>query len=109
MATLKDSQRQEKRLSVELGGFRNSGSGNGPVHKSDIRTPHELIEAKITSAKSYSLKDSDLQKNADYAIVSGRIPIFLVEFQGSGNKWAIMSYDDYLELRERSGIGNEIT
>ena len=109
MADLKDSQKQEARLANELGGFRNSGSGNGWVHKSDIRTPNELVEAKITSAKSYSLKDADLQKNSDYAIVTGRIPIFLIEFQGSGNRWVILSYDDYLDLRERSGIGNEVT
>lgn len=108
MATLKDSQKQERQLASELTGVRNSGSGNGWVHKSDIRTPNELVEAKITSAKSFSLKDADLQKNSDYAIVDGRIPIFLVEFQGSGNKWVILSYEDYLDLRERAGIsGNE--
>lgn len=106
MADLKDSQKQERRLASELGGVRNSGSGNGPVHKSDVRTPHELIEAKITSAKSYSLKVAELEKNSEYAIVSGRIPIFLIEFLGK-SKWVIMDYDDYLELRERAGIGNE--
>lgn len=107
MATTKDSQRQERRIAKELSGSVNSGSGNGWIRKSDIRTAYELVEAKITGAKSYSLKDAELQKNYDYALMDGRIPIFMVEFQGTGNKWVIMQYDDYLTLREGSAIGNE--
>lgn len=105
MANYKDSQKQEARLAKELGGFRNSGSGNGWIRKSDVRSEDVLVEAKITSAKSYSLKDDELQKNIGYAIVDGRMPIFLVEFKTTGNSYVILSEDDYLSLRERANIG----
>lgn len=108
MATVKDSQRQEKALSRSLtGGSVNSGSGNGWIRKGDVRTPEELWELKITSAKSFSLKDADLEKNTEYALLDGRIPIFMIEFKSSGNSWVVLSKDDYLDLRERAEIGHE--
>lgn len=109
MATTKDSQRQEKALARKLGGSVNSGSGNGWIRKGDVRTEEELFELKITSAKSYSLKDAELEKNYEQALVDGRIPIFMVEFKTTGNAWVIMSKDDYLTLREEASIGNEVT
>jgi len=109
VATLKDSQKQERTLARKLGGSVNSGSGNGWVRKGDVRSDNELWELKITSAKSYPLKDAELEKNSTQALIDGRIPIFLVEFKTSGNSWVIMSRDDYFELRERAEIGNEVT
>lgn len=107
MADVKDSQRQERRLANKLGGSVNSGSGNGWLRKGDVRTDNELFELKITSAKSYSLKDAELEKNYNQALIDGRIPIFLVEFKSSGNSWVVMSKDDYLTLREEANLGYE--
>jgi len=109
LATIKDSQRQEKALSRQVGGTVNSGSGNGWIRKGDVRTEEELFELKITSAKSYSLKDAELEKNYEQALVDGRIPVFMVEFKTTGNAWVIMTKDDYLTLREEASIGNEVT
>lgn len=100
MATIKDSQRQERSLARSLSGTVNSGSGNQWLRKGDVRTDNELFELKITSAKSYSLKDAELEKNYEQALVDGRIPVFMVEFKTTGNAWVIMSKDDYLTLRE---------
>lgn len=107
MATTKDSQRQEKSLAKNLNGTVNAGSGNQWLRKGDVRTPEELWELKITSAKSYSLKDAELTKHVNQALIDGRIPIFLVEFKSSGNEWVILSRDDYLTMRENY-FGNEI-
>ena len=109
MATIKDSQKQERRLSTQIGGTVNSGSGNGWVRKGDVRSGDELYELKITSAKSYALKDAELTKNYTNALIDGRIPIFLIEFKTSGNSWVVLSKDDYMDLRERAGFGNEVT
>lgn len=109
MADIKDSQRQERRLANKLGGSVNSGSGNGWIRKGDVRTEDELFELKITDAKSYSLKDIELEKLTNQALVDGRMPIFMVQFKTTGNEWVIMSKDDYLTLREEASIGNEIT
>lgn len=99
MADVKDSQRQERRLASKLGGTVNSGSGNGWVRKGDVRTEDELFELKITDAKSFSLKDAELEKLTNQALVDGRMPIFMVQFKTTGNEWVIMSKDDYLEMR----------
>lgn len=107
MANLKDSQRQENRLAKELSGSVNSGSGNGWVRKGDVRTENELWECKITSAKSYALKDSELSKHVNYALVDGRIPVFMIEFKTTSNSYVILTKDDYLALRESAEIGNE--
>lgn len=107
MATIKDSQKQERQLAKNLGGTVNSGSGNGWLRKGDVRTENELWELKITDAKSYSLKDAELQKNINQALLDRRIPIFLVEFKPTRNRYVIMDENDYLELRERANLGNE--
>jgi hypothetical protein len=109
MATLKDSQKQEKALARKVGGSVNSGSGNGWIRKGDVRSEDELWELKITSAKSYSLKDAELIKLNEQALRDRRIPIFLVEFMSTNNSYVILTKDDYMTLRERADIGNEIT
>lgn len=108
MATVKDSQRQERGLAKELGGSVNAGSGNGWVRKGDVRSDKELWELKITSAKSYSLKHAELDKLNNQALMDGRIPIFLIEFMQQGDSFVVLSKDDYMELREQA-FGNEAT
>lgn len=108
MANIKDSQRQEKLLARSLSGSVNSGSGNGWIRKGDVRTEDELFELKITDAKSYSLKDAELEKLTNQALVDGRMPIFMIQFKPTGNEWVVMSKDDYLMMREEIQIGNAI-
>lgn len=108
MADHKDSQRQEKALARDRQGSVNSGSGNGWIRKGDVRTADELWELKITSAKSYSIKDAELQKNINHALIDGRMPIFLVEFKSTGNEYVILSRFDYEDLRERASFGYEV-
>lgn len=104
MATVKDSQRQERTLAKEVQGSVNAGSGNGWVRKGDVRSDKELWELKITSAKSYSLKYDELRKLFEQALMDGRIPIFLVEFMKQGESFVVLTQDDYMELRERAEI-----
>jgi len=101
MATVKDSQRQERALALEVSGSVNAGSGNGWVRKGDVRSDRELWECKITSAKSFSLKYEDLRKVFEQAIVDGRIPIFMVEFMKQGESFVVLTKDDYMEMREK--------
>lgn len=108
MATLKDSQRQERSLAKQLGGSVNAGSGNGWVRKGDVRSDKELWECKITSSKSYSLKYEELRKVYEQALMDGRIPIFLVEFMKQGESFVVLTKDDYMEMRE-AYFGDETT
>lgn len=107
MATKDDSKKQEKGIAKDWDGSVNSGSGNGWIRKSDVRTETELVEAKITSAKSYSLKYAELRKLEEQALMDGRIPIFLVEFLSYGQAYVVLMKEDYEEMRNR--IGTETT
>jgi hypothetical protein len=108
MATIKDSQRQERTLAKEVAGSVNAGSGNGWVRKGDVRSDKELWECKVTSAKSFSLKHADLRTVFEQALMDGRIPVFLVEFIKQGESFVVLTKDDYMEMRS-TYFGNETT
>ena len=97
VSSLKKSQRQEARLAKRYGGQVTPGSGNGWVHKNDVKTPTLSIEAKYTDAKSFQVKLADLIKAEKIALVDGRDSIFTVSF--SGEEFVILREADYRELR----------
>jgi len=96
ITSLKKSQKQEQRLAKHYGGSVTPGSGNGWVHKNDVKTPTLSIEAKYTDAKSYSLKLADLIKAEKIALMDGRDIIFTVSF--SGEEFVILREADYRDL-----------
>jgi hypothetical protein len=65
-----------------------------------VRSDDLSIEAKYTDAKQYTLKQADLHKAEQYALVDGRDSVFIVSF--AGEEWAIVREDDYRDLRERA-------
>ena len=95
--SLKKSQKQEARLAKAYGGKVTPGSGNGWVHKNDVKTPTLSIEAKYTDAKSYSLKLADLLKAEKIALIDGRDTIFTISF--SGEEFVVLREADYWELQ----------
>lgn len=92
------SQRQEARVAKRFGGTVNSGSGNGPYRKNDVRTPDLSIELKTTAKASYPLKLSELLKAEQHALLDGRDVLFGIEL--GGRNWYVISEEDYLSLRE---------
>ena len=77
----KRSRKQEKSAAKRLGGNVQPGSGAGRA-KGDVRAPWQArIECKLTRAKSFSLKLSELEKIEKEAISTEK-PIFEIEFQG---------------------------
>lgn len=97
ISSLKKSQKQEARLAKWYGGRVTPGSGNGWVHKNDVKTPTLSIEAKYTDAKSYSLKLDDLLKAEKIALMDGRDIIFTISF--SGQEFVLVREVDYREQR----------
>lgn len=95
------SQKQERRIAQEVGGRLNSGSGNGLVHKNDVRTADTSIEAKFTDAASYRLYLSDLIKAENHALLSGRDFLFILTM--GDRDWVVMPYEDYAALKEPDG------
>lgn len=99
------SRAQEDRTARQLGGTRNSGSGNGPWRKGDVRTSRFLIECKTTTKKSYSLRAADLRDAQRQALFENRTMVFDVEMQGASVM--IMDREDFLALLEEFGVIGE--
>ena len=93
VSTKKDSVKQEKRGAKKYGGRTTPGSGNTPWAKNDMRTETESWEYKVTSAKSYALKDSELCDAESNALLDGRD--FRFGLQMCGRHWVLMSEEDY--------------
>lgn len=90
---LKRSQDQESKLARHYGGTVNSGSGNGWLHKNDVRSERFSFEAKTTEKKSYSLRLDDLLKAEKNALISGREMVFAVEL--GGRNWMVVSQETF--------------
>jgi hypothetical protein len=104
----KTSQRQEVDIAEELGGRTQPGSGNQPGAKGDIRKKGELrVEAKFTSANSFSLKLDELYKIAGECGV-GEKPVFVIDFLEPGtrkpkDRFAVIHFHDLKELLNAAG------
>ncbi|KUL44712.1 hypothetical protein ADL22_12270 [Streptomyces sp. NRRL F-4489] len=90
---LKKSQAQEKALAAKYQGVVNPGSGNGWLHKNDVRSARFSFEAKTTEKKSYSLRLDDLLKAERNALISGREMVFAVEL--GGRNWMVISQETF--------------
>lgn len=96
----KRSQRQEKRLSQELDGTTNSGSGNGWLRKNDVRSDDLSVEAKTTMAKQYTLRLNELEQAEKYALLDDRMMAFIIEFAAQDKEYVVLNKDDFLTLLE---------
>lgn len=95
----KRSQAQEKRLSQELDGTTNSGSGNGWLRKNDVRSDDLSVEAKTTMAKQYTLRLNELEQAEKYALLDDRVMAFIIEFASKGKEYVVTPKEDYLNQR----------
>ena len=98
---IKRSRIQERKGAKDVGGKVQPGSGNQWHSKSDIKTDNELIEMKSTLAKQFTLRLNELKQAEKYALLDDRNMVFAVEIQG--HQYAILTWDDYLTLREMAG------
>jgi len=94
---IRASRHQESRGAALYGGTRNSGSGNGPWRKGDVRTPTELWEFKRTDKRQYTLRLDELLIAERNALVEGRSMRFGIEI--AGHHYVVLSEEDFLELR----------
>lgn len=83
-----------------VGGEVNAGSGNGWVRKADVRSARsmgKLLEAKWTSAKSFTIKLADLRTLEHHAVLESRTPVFCIEFQDrrGTRRYVVLREEDY--------------
>jgi hypothetical protein len=102
------SQLQELKIERDTGARRQKASGATPFAKGDNRLVGKLrIEAKFTTARSFSLKLSDIDKIRMEAL-SSQVEdwVMQVEFGrpgGVSKKFAVMdwaTYEDFLAWKE---------
>ncbi len=77
------SERQEKRVSKDLGGKRQPASGSRWGYRRDVITPTFLVETKTTKSKALSIPLKDLEFIRKQAYATGRIPVYLVSLMDS--------------------------
>lgn len=100
------SDSQETSLAKKLRGKKSIASGALWFQKSDVFNEEVLAEAKVTRKKSYSLKLDDLEKNFNYALKSGKVPLFFVRFvdevtEKVKREYAIIEQQDLIDLYDR--------
>jgi hypothetical protein len=95
---LKRSQRQEKDLAERYDGKRSPGSGNGWIHKNDVRNDTFSFEAKTTEKRQYPLKLDELKLAEQYALLSGREMVFVIEM--GGRNWMVLSQETFDTILE---------
>lgn len=78
---------QEREIAERTGGRAVARSGAGAFEKGDVRIGGILrIEAKTTSAASFSVTRAMLGKLADAAAGAGELPALVVEFLGADGR-----------------------
>ena len=71
----------EEDVAEYLDGKRQPGSGNGPVHKGDIKSDEYLVECKYTSKEFYRLNVKTWAKIMNEAMNADKIPLFACRSQ----------------------------
>lgn len=91
------SERQERKIAKDIGGRRQPGSGCGPWNKGDVKKEGKyLVEAKMTSKKSYSVKRDDLLKVRGQCGL-GETPVMHIQFTDEQfnveEEWVLVPYN----------------
>lgn len=100
------SRAQEERTAKRHGGRRQSGSGNQPLRRGDVRTDTELIECKIrvkSGAKSITIQRDTLDKVFVEAWSTGVEPAVLFDL---GRPYVIITEAYLLDLKAGAGRGS---
>ncbi len=100
-AVKKKSRKQEQEIAEDIGGTAQKGSGNQPGYKGDVRKRGKYrIEAKLTEAKSYTIKREILDKIRSECAGLEK-PAVVIDFvdrnQTTEDRWVVIPYDDFLE------------
>lgn len=90
----------EKEVMRELGFKPASGSGAGWLEKEDGENDHLIAQLKSTDKQSYKLNLLDLQKLEHHALVSGKVPVFIIQFLGNDTRYALTEIENLPAVAE---------
>lgn len=80
MRTKKDWNRREKRVMNHIGVKRQPGSGAFWMFKEDGESEYFLVQLKSTEKGSITVQLRDLLTLYEHAFVTGKIPVFVLDF-----------------------------
>ena len=92
------SRKQEERVAEEFNGKAQPGSGNQWHSKGDVSSEDFIIECKQTRHASFTLSLRDLKKIERFAKEKAKLPVFIIEFMGSG-EYVVLRKEDFLDVR----------
>jgi hypothetical protein len=94
-ATVKEWEKQERRVVKRRGGRRTPGSGSGWRLPNDVRESKVLWEMKQTGNKQITVKLEDWDKVRSNALLSGKMPA--MHLQIGTRRLVVISEDDFDE------------
>lgn len=95
----------EKRTLKALGLTPAPQSGAGWVVKEDGENEVAMVQLKSTDASSYRLNVLDMKKLEYHAMVSNKVPVFLVQFLQQDKIYAIVDIENIEELNDAIKTG----
>lgn len=97
--------RNEKKTLMALGLTPAPASGAGWVIKEDGENDVVMVQLKSTDASSYRLNMLDMKKLEYHAMVSSKVPVFLVQFLKQDKLYAIVDIADLQDLHRALETG----
>ena len=96
--TAKFYAKNEYELMKELGLKATKNSGARWIEKEDGQNEHVIAQLKSTDKNSISLKLLDLEKLRKNAYISKKLPLFIIQFLKSDDRYIICKYEDLPEI-----------
>lgn len=93
---------QEYEAARDIGGKRQRASGAMQNDKGDAISEYELVDCKTTK-RSFTLSADEVLKHTGHSMRKGLVPVFQIELRDlptNRQKWAVLPWDEYLELRD---------
>lgn len=97
--SIKFYRKNENEVMESLGLCPTVNSGAGWVQKEDGENETFLCQLKSTDKQSISIKNVDLRQLELSAVIAHKIPVFAVQFFGSGDIWLMLRPCDLEEFR----------
>lgn len=97
--------KNEREVMIDLGLVPTPGSGSGDIHKEDGENDYILAQLKSTDKQSYKLNQLDIEKLEYHAMVSGKTPIFIIQFLNKDSRYALVAIEDIPKVAEYINTG----
>lgn len=93
-------RQNESEVMESLGLKPTKNSGSGWIEKEDGQNDNIICQLKSTDAASIKINLSDIEKLEFNAMVSHKIPVFAIQFLGTGKTYLLLSPANIMDAAE---------